>query len=488
MTKKLRLSRNATPWTALGATLFASGCPLLRAPLVLAEPHSLSLPYVAALLAGALAAALACVFRSDLFSAGAVSSDHADAQPPRPRWLWGVWVAYALGTALGIGTLWGLGREIALVGGFLAGCASVLLLARFMGMLAQPSLRINLLLSAAIFGIALAILWLAASMSARTGAQIALAVLSVAGGAVGALCPTSGQSQTTDARPSARPSQTALLSLLWLFIFGFFIKSGFGSGETRPLLFGLDKELALFAAAAVILAATCLLVRSAPLYTVVNQLVIPLLIVVVLVAQSFPAASPVHETGVALVVFTTAGAALFSIAVLATMGGAQETSPWRATGFLALAYVAGRLCGLVFDCAIPTVSAASVLYNPAMTLLLSIMLVIIIVSAWHGSVAPSTNPGGSAAALIKASCLEIASTYGLTPRETETLVLLARGYTSTVIANELVISENTVRTHMKNLYRKIGVSSRDEVFAKVDGWSSSAHATSCQSVSHAKQP
>jgi DNA-binding CsgD family transcriptional regulator len=48
----------------------------------------------------------------------------------------------------------------------------------------------------------------------------------------------------------------------------------------------------------------------------------------------------------------------------------------------------------------------------------------------------------------------------LTRRQNELLRLLAAGHTNTQIARQLGISEGTVRTHLENIYDKLGVSSR----------------------------
>jgi DNA-binding NarL/FixJ family response regulator len=50
----------------------------------------------------------------------------------------------------------------------------------------------------------------------------------------------------------------------------------------------------------------------------------------------------------------------------------------------------------------------------------------------------------------------------LTDREWEVLDLVCGGSTTEDIARSLVLSTETVRSHMKNLYRKLGVRSRDE--------------------------
>jgi LuxR family transcriptional regulator of csgAB operon len=51
-------------------------------------------------------------------------------------------------------------------------------------------------------------------------------------------------------------------------------------------------------------------------------------------------------------------------------------------------------------------------------------------------------------------------TEGLTQRETEILDQLSRGYSNQHIADSLCISLHTVKTHLHNIYRKIGVGNR----------------------------
>ncbi len=54
---------------------------------------------------------------------------------------------------------------------------------------------------------------------------------------------------------------------------------------------------------------------------------------------------------------------------------------------------------------------------------------------------------------------------GLTQRESEVLGLLVRGLSNRAIAGELVIGEETVKTHVGSIYRKLGVSDRTQAVA-----------------------
>ncbi len=64
--------------------------------------------------------------------------------------------------------------------------------------------------------------------------------------------------------------------------------------------------------------------------------------------------------------------------------------------------------------------------------------------------------------LIPACCAALAERYKLTAREKEVLELMARGRDLTHIAEMMYVSHNTVRSHCRNLYRKLDVHSKQE--------------------------
>jgi DNA-binding NarL/FixJ family response regulator len=61
---------------------------------------------------------------------------------------------------------------------------------------------------------------------------------------------------------------------------------------------------------------------------------------------------------------------------------------------------------------------------------------------------------------------------GLSERETEVMVLAARGLSNARIAEELHLAESTVKRHLANIYEKIGVHSRNDAVRKalVEQW------------------
>jgi DNA-binding NarL/FixJ family response regulator len=54
---------------------------------------------------------------------------------------------------------------------------------------------------------------------------------------------------------------------------------------------------------------------------------------------------------------------------------------------------------------------------------------------------------------------------GLTQRESEVLELLVSGHSNKGVAAKLVLSEDTIKTHIRGLYRKLGVSDRSGAIA-----------------------
>ena len=64
-------------------------------------------------------------------------------------------------------------------------------------------------------------------------------------------------------------------------------------------------------------------------------------------------------------------------------------------------------------------------------------------------------------------CEQLAQMHALTARETEVLTLIAQRKTRSEIEQELFLSQNTVKTHVRHIYAKLGIHSKSDVYELV---------------------
>jgi DNA-binding NarL/FixJ family response regulator len=101
----------------------------------------------------------------------------------------------------------------------------------------------------------------------------------------------------------------------------------------------------------------------------------------------------------------------------------------------------------------------------------------------HAAVHTAANsPMGHGDAVIVASpqtFRDPGEANGLSEREQEVLLMVARGMSNQQIATSLHLSEATIKRHLANIYPRIGVSSRGEAVRKslTEGWISSRDIT-----------
>lgn len=81
--------------------------------------------------------------------------------------------------------------------------------------------------------------------------------------------------------------------------------------------------------------------------------------------------------------------------------------------------------------------------------------------AASGDAAPEADP-----AVV---CALAARDFDLTRREEEVLLLLLDGRSFASIAGELFVSDNTVKTHVRHIYRKMGVNRKEDLARRVYG-------------------
>ena len=69
---------------------------------------------------------------------------------------------------------------------------------------------------------------------------------------------------------------------------------------------------------------------------------------------------------------------------------------------------------------------------------------------------------------LEQKCAAVAAMGHLTNRESEVLVLLARGRTVRYICDELSIAQGTAKHHVSNIYRKVGVFDRQGLLDTIE--------------------
>ena len=77
---------------------------------------------------------------------------------------------------------------------------------------------------------------------------------------------------------------------------------------------------------------------------------------------------------------------------------------------------------------------------------------------------PGSNHGSDS---FQTACKQVTTHFGLTQREGEILPYLAQGYSLPYIRNELYISQSTIDTHVRHIYRKLNIHSKEELITLV---------------------
>ena len=157
----------------------------------------------------------------------------------------------------------------------------------------------------------------------------------------------------------------------------------------------------------------------------------------------------------------------------------MRTALWGAGGYIGVYLAVRALIAALRAIGIEATLSANALRVATLVVALIIVacsLAIIAVAArTHGSEdvasptqVPETTEAPTERDLRHDACQAIASQATLTEMETLVLEFVSMGYTVARIAQERGVTENTVRTHTKGLYRKLDVHSKQEVIELVE--------------------
>ena len=146
---------------------------------------------------------------------------------------------------------------------------------------------------------------------------------------------------------------------------------------------------------------------------------------------------------------------------IAPRGEASSVDPLAlVTGGFALGWVAARLVALNAVGDYPEVIGGLSIAASVVTFVVPLYSV---THCYSEKVTFGEQTAGDPLRSIEEKCLVVAEAYGLTNREKEVVILLAAGYNRKYICEKLVISEGTARTHIKHIYRKLDIHSKEEL-------------------------
>ncbi|MGI6216740.1 MAG: helix-turn-helix transcriptional regulator [Coriobacteriales bacterium] len=130
--------------------------------------------------------------------------------------------------------------------------------------------------------------------------------------------------------------------------------------------------------------------------------------------------------------------------------------------FLALGIATGLYAVVLLDAHTQLIAPLSIF-----VLLIACTLLVKDRQLKFGWVSMPIDPMDMSRDFFRYACTLIGNEYHLTKREQEVFLRIATGQTRSGISNELHISEETVKSHVKNIYRKIDIHSRQDAIELV---------------------
>lgn len=264
-------------------------------------------------------------------------------------------------------------------------------------------------------------------------------------------------------------AQVVAMPFVGLMVFAFMM------GARKFVLFDVvHMEVLGCVLGAVVVLPICLMRTRVPLMPLIYRVLVPLFALLLIFLNCFPASTGPMWFAAWMSYAFYGAVAILALAGLVAAAHASEFSPGLIFGTTVAGFSGCSLLGVI--------AAQTVLFQiegggPALLVVSTLYFVYLLASAllapWkrdRGDIVLEEGADAAKAVPVRdvaARCEELARACGLTPREGEILGYLGRGHGIAFVADALVISESTVRTHVKSIYKKLGVNSREELVSKV---------------------
>lgn len=227
-----------------------------------------------------------------------------------------------------------------------------------------------------------------------------------------------------------------------------------------------DYLLASFFASSILVVLAFLRLKK-PIVRPLYRNVIPLLAIIMLAVSSMSKAVAGGSAAEMFCMFLLYSfAATLTIATLCAIAHASEFSSDFIYSIALVLFAAASLIGLSLS-EILSGETIGIAVTVVTTVYAAVMLVARSMHSGDDSADAENGLDEGGSETMRDRCDSLSSEHALTERESEILVLLAQGHASAELSEMLFISPNTVRTHIHNMYRKLGVASREELFQLV---------------------
>ncbi|MDO5043452.1 MAG: helix-turn-helix transcriptional regulator [Slackia sp.] len=143
--------------------------------------------------------------------------------------------------------------------------------------------------------------------------------------------------------------------------------------------------------------------------------------------------------------------------IVAIMLDISPIPSYRIIGIGTALYAAGSIAWVLF------LGNADAVENLIVIIVIYVLAIASMHYSWNKREAEPSASAASVTDALEKRCAEVAEAYKLSPRESEILVLLAQGRTRTYIQEELVLAENTVKSHVAHIYTKLGIRDRQDM-------------------------
>jgi DNA-binding CsgD family transcriptional regulator len=262
--------------------------------------------------------------------------------------------------------------------------------------------------------------------------------------------------------------QPVIAALIGLFLFSY---------TWNPTAVGIrfnSMQLMLFEeSAGIIIAASCILLllrikRDQNILLEFTRFWMPIIVCVFLFTPYLPDFALGTLLQELIATAREAGLALFALGAWMTLTRAAQISD-TSVHFLMSAFA--LLCGLAAFAGFTLCSLFGITVKPLGAILFVIYLAALIILMTIGN-RDERNAKivehNVIEAYLKERCDNISKSHNLTVRETEILYYMGRGHNYVFIAETVFVSENTIRTHVRNIFRKLNISSREDLLAMID--------------------